>query len=264
MGAGRMVIAVVIMCAAAGRALCQTPASTQDQPTAAVNNDSNPTRAVLFSIRPEFYAPAPSVSQGALIFRYDQATLRQRRWLPGQRGVILRFELPVSYTHVGGTAQQAGLGDGYAQLLLAPYFTRRFAFVVGSGLQVPTASDRLLGSGKWIVAPAVGPLWFFAGRGLLFIKLQNLSSIGGDSTRPDVNFLLITPTFLYGFKPRWWLLADTETRTNWLLDGRTGVKSGLQVGHVFAPQFGAWVKPEMWWGPNQNGWNLKFGLVWYR
>ncbi len=264
MRAGRAIAALVLLCAPT-RGWSQTPESTRDQPNAAVENDSNPTRPVLFSIRPELYAPAPSVSQGAVIFRYDQATFVQRRWLPGRRGVILRFELPVRYTQAGSSPRQTGLGDAYAQLLVAPYFSRRFAFVVGSGLQAPTASDELLGTGKWTLAPAAAPVWFFPGRGLLFVKLQNLSSIGGDSARPDLNFLLITPTVIFRWQTRWWVLADSETKTDWLLDNRTGVKSGLQLGRILAPQFAAWIKPELWWGPNQSGrWNLKFGLVWFR
>jgi hypothetical protein len=261
-----IMIAAAVIVSGAARASGQSPASPVDQPpSAAVENDSNPTRPVLFSIRPELYSPSAEITQAALIFRYDQAVLRKRRWLPGQRGVILRFEMPLSYTNAGATVQQTGLGDGYAQLLVAPYMTRTFAFVVGSGLQVPTASDNLLGSGKWVLAPAAGPVWFVRRRGLLFVKLQQLVSVAGDSGRSAVNTFLITPIFVHSVKERWWVLADSETRTNWLRDARTGVKSGLQVGRILSSGFGLWVKPEVWWGPNRDGrWNLKLGLVWYR
>jgi hypothetical protein len=199
-----------------------------------------------------------------LIFRYDRAGLRQRRWLPGRRGVIFRFELPIAQAQVG-TVERIGLGDAYAQLLVAPYFTPDFAFVVGTGLVIPTASDEILGTGQWILAPAAGPVWFFRGRGMFFVKLQNSVSIGGDAGRPDANVLLVTPTFVHAFAGQWWTLADTEARTNWLRDGRTGVKTGLQIGRAVGSRVGVWVKPEWWWGPNQDGsWNLKFGAVWYR
>jgi hypothetical protein len=60
-------------------------------------------------------------------------------------------------------------------------------------------------------------------------------------------------------------MLDTETKTNWNDDNRTGVKSGVQFGRAFSGRFGAWVKPEVWWGPNQSGqWNFKVGLVWHR
>jgi hypothetical protein len=176
--ARRIGIAVALVPAGASRGLGQ-PA--KNSPAAAANvlrNDSDPTRPILFSLRPEIYSPNRDVTQTALIFRYDRAQLGQRRWLPGKRGVITRFEMPLASTAVSGGATQVGLGDAYAQLLVSPYFTRTFAFVVGSGLRVPTATDPLLGTG-----------------------------------------------------------------------GR----------------FSTWVKPEVTWVSNQdNQWNLKFGLVWFR
>jgi hypothetical protein len=239
-----------------------SPAS-QELPDAP-RNDSDPTRAVFFSIRPELTGLDSDVTRSALIFRYDQAALRKRRWLPGQRGVILRFEVPIAYARIGAR-ESAGLGDAYAQLLIAPHLTSKFAYVVGTGLVLPTASDDGLGAGGWILAPAGGPVWFFRGRGLLFIKLQNSISVGHDPERPATNVFVFTPTLVRTFAGQWWALADTETRTNWLRDGRTGFKSGLQIGRALGSRAGVWVKPEAWWGPNQDGsWNLKFGLVWYR
>jgi len=258
-------LGVAVLVAGAAPARGQTPQGPETAVADAVKNDTDPTRPILFSIRPEFYNPIPGVTQAALIFRYDQAALRQRRWLPGKRGAIFRFEMPLAYTQAGGALQQTGLGDAYVQLLLVPYLTRSFAFFVGSGLQVPTATDTLLGTGKWVAAPASCPVWFFSGRRILLVKFQNLVSIGGDASRPDINTLLVTPTFITSVGSRWLLLADAETRTNWLVDARTGVKSGLQIGRIVAAGFGVWAKPEVWWGPNQDGrWNLKFGLVWYR
>src|SRR5262245_7202960 len=64
-------------------------------------DDSNPTRPVLFSLRPEWYSRTPDVTQAAVILRYDQLTLRGRPWVPGRRA-ILRFELPTTATHVTG------------------------------------------------------------------------------------------------------------------------------------------------------------------
>ena len=236
-----------------------------EQKTAEVlQNDSDPTRAVLFSIRPEFSWLASDVRRSALIFRYDYAALRQRRWLPGRRGVILRFEMPIAQTDIGSRGE-TGLGDAYAQMLVAPYFTQKFAFVVGSGRGMPTATGDLLGTGRWVVAPLTGPVWFFRGRGMFLVRVQNSMTVGSDADRSDFNVFIVAPTFIHSVGSRFWVLADTETRTDWQRDERTSVKSGLQIGRAIAGRVGLWVKPEVWWGPNQDGlWNLKFGVVWYR
>ena len=243
-----------------------TATATHGQATdEAGTDDSNPTRPVLFSVRPEFYNPGGDVSRSALIFRYDRAAFRQRRWLPGRRGVVMRFEGSLARTHLAGRSGETGLGDLYGQLLLIPYFTRSFAFVAGTGLVIPTATGDLLGAGKWVLAPATGPVWFTPGPGMFFVKFQNFVSVSGDSDRADINFLLITPMFVHVFEGRWWLLADTETRTDWTRDERTSVKSGLQIGKAVAPRLALWVKPEVWWGANRDGgWNLRIAMVWYR
>jgi hypothetical protein len=262
----RLGIAALMVAALAAPARAQgDSAGPPEQEVAQVlRNDSDPTRPVLFSIRPEIYSPSSDITQTALIFRYDRAQLAKRRWLPGKRGVITRFEIPLSTTAVSGATTQAGLGDAYAQLLVSPYFSRSFAFVAGSGLRIPTATDNLLGTGKWVVAPAVAPVWFFPNH-IVFVKVQNFSSIAGSASRPDINFFLVTPTLIHKITSSWWYLVDGETKTDWERYNKTGVRGGLQVGHAFASRFAMWVKPEAMWTPDQDRqWNLKFGLVWYR
>jgi hypothetical protein len=227
--------------------------------------DSDPTRPILFSVRPEFYRVTDDGWRMLAIVRYDQALLRKRRWLGGQRGMLIRLELPAAAGQAPGVKTAAGLGDAYAQLLLIPHLTGRFAFAAGSGLFIPTASSRVLGTGKWTAAPAAIPVWFTRGVGMIFVKFQNLTSFAGDSSRPDLNVLLITPTVIRTIGRRSWVFVDTETKTDWQRDGRTGVKSGIQFGHVMVRRAGFWVKPEFWWGPNQDGrWNLKTGFILYR
>jgi hypothetical protein len=228
-------------------------------------DDSNPTRPVLFSIRPEWYSRTPDVSQAAVILRYDQAMLRNQPLLLPRSGLILRFELPTTATHVTGVPTQTGIGDAYAQVLAVPFLSRQVAFVFGSGVLMPTATGSLLGSGKVALAPAAGPAVFFGRGSLLFVKFQDFVSIAGDPDRPDFHYFLITPIWIRAIGQRWWVMLDTETKTNWLDERRTGVKSGVQLGRAFSGRFGMWIKPEKWWGPNQGGqWNLKVGLVWHR
>src|SRR5262245_11069785 len=158
--------------AAGARATAQEPEQEQA-------DDSNPTRPVLFSLRPEWYSRTPDVTQAAVILRYDQMVLRGRPWVPGRRA-ILRFELPTTTIRVTGVPTQTGIGDAYAQVLFVPAVSRRVALVAGTGVLIPTASDSLLGSGKVALAPAVGPLISFGPRTLMFVKVQNFTSIAGD------------------------------------------------------------------------------------
>jgi hypothetical protein len=231
----------------------------------AARTDSDPTRPILFSLRPEFYSVADGVWRAQVVIRYDTAVVRQRRWFSGRRGMLLRFEAPVVTGDTPSIDTQAGLGDAYGQVLVVPYLSGRFAFVAGSGLSLPTATDTALGTGKWTLSPAVTPVWFLRGRGMFYVKLQNFTSVAGDDARPGLDFLLVTPTLISRVGNRMWMLADSETKTDWNDGSKTGVKSGVQWGWLLPGGIGFWVKPEVWWGPNRGGrWNLKTGLVWYR
>ena len=226
--------------------------------------DSDPTRPVFLSLRPEFSRIDDDAERFSLIARYDVGLFRQKGFLGAKSGLILRFELPVFSQADTATASAGGLGDAYGQFLLVPHASRKFLWVAGSGFLAPTATDPLLGTGKWIAAPLVVPVWRLS-RGLFLIKVQNFTSFAGDSERRDLNHLLITPIYIRTVGRNFWVLFDTETKTNWEADGRTGVKTGFQFGRRAGRAYGFWVKPEVWWGPNRDGeWNLKLGLLWYQ
>lgn len=248
---------------------CASPAGAQQSGAvppqrAEVETDSDPTRPVFLSLRPEFYKIADDVERFSLITRYDVGLFKAKGFLGAKSGLILRFELPVFSHANSGTESAAGLGDAYGQFLVVPQATRRFLWVAGSGFLMPTATDPLLGTGKWVAAPLVVPVWRLS-RGLFLVKVQNFTSFAGDSDRSDINHLLITPLLVRTVGQNFWILIDTETKTNWEADGRTGVKSGFQFGRRAGRAYGFWVKPEVWWGPNRDGdWNLKVGLLWYQ
>ena len=75
----------------------------------------------------------------------------------------------------------------------------------GIGLQIPTASDKTLGGGKWAIGPSFDYEYesgnLFAGA----IAIQ-LWSFAGDKDRKSVNMLLIKPFLYYEFVEDWSLV----------------------------------------------------------
>src|SRR5262249_46373598 len=100
--------------------------------------DSDPTRPIFVSVRPEFYRIRDEAWRMLLIGRYDTARMRDR-WFGGKRGMLIRVELPVATGDTPATPARSGFGDTYGQVLLVPFSAGRFALVAGSGLFVPTA-----------------------------------------------------------------------------------------------------------------------------
>lgn len=89
----------------------------------------------------------------------------------------------------GGSESHSGLHLGY-----------------GLGLQMPTASDEALGTGKWSTGPSIDVEYqagrFFGG----FILIQ-LWSFTGDSDRKDVNTLIGKYFLMYDLAENWKLIS---------------------------------------------------------
>ena len=148
---------------------------------------------MFFSIRNEYFNLARGAWTNALIFRSDRIFLRTNPRLGGRAGILTRFDVPIVAAYRGNVGD-IGLGDLYAQAFYVPWLTPRFALAGGTGLTVPTATEKTLGLGKWQVAPVLAPVWFFPQRkGLFFIRFHGHLSFAGDEDRRDVTTLEIVP-----------------------------------------------------------------------
>jgi hypothetical protein len=216
-------------------------------PTATEGADSDPTRPVVWSLREEYY----DLQQGwrnAFLFRVDRAFLSNHPGAVGKRGVLTRLDLPVVARRTNETT--GGLGDIYAQALVVPYLTKQFALAGGSGISLPTATDRRLGSGKLAVAPAALPIWFIPDRGFALLKLQDFISVAGDRDSPDFHYMTITPLLLWRFTGTpYWMHLEAEAQTDWKNQRHTGYKAGFLFGRMTRDRLGAWIKVEAGIGP---------------
>lgn len=227
----------------------QSPTIAPPPPTNA-GDDSDPTRPVVWSVRSEYYnLPGKSSWNNAFLFRVDRAFFKERPRPLGKRGILTRVDIPFVLAHrTDGIS--AGIGDIYAQALLLPYFKGKFVFAAGSGVSLPTATDRRLGTGKLTIAPAAAPIWFIPKRGFFLVKVQDYKSVAGAHDRPDLHYMTVTPLLVWRFKGTpYWTQLDAETQTNWKADGHTGYKAGVLFGRMTKKRMGAWIKVEVGMGP---------------
>lgn len=264
-------LAVFLLCFPSSRiALAQEPqpgsqaAQPQppEEPEAGVDDD--PTRAVFFSIREEYRNLQNGAWNNRIVLRKDAVVLRGRRSF-GRAGSLLRTDVPITTTHLGSETH-TGLGDIYAQALVIPHLSKKFAFVTGTGIVLPTATHKTLGLGKWQVAPLAVPVWFLAKKkGYFYVKFQNYISVAGVGDRPDVNALFINPILNYIPARRWAVQLEAESRTNWENDNRTDFRVGFGAGKVITRRLFLGVKCEIPMGGTRSGdWTLKVINIMYR
>lgn len=240
-----------------------TPAASPE-PEGETLSEADPTRPMFIAVRHEFRDLKNGAWASAAVFRHDRFVLRNLGVKGGGRGFVLRFDVPLNTVRAGGSTK-FGLGDIYAQALWIPRINRRFAFSVGSGISLPTATNRLLGQGKLVIAPVAVPLWYFAKRKrLVTLRMQHFVSVAGSGSRPNVNFTVVDPSIGVAVGRRSWIFTSTEFRWDW----RTKLNSattGIQFGRLLSNRLGFWVKPEIQWGPGRQGdFNVKFGFFRFR
>jgi hypothetical protein len=238
-------------------AVLASPAPAREGTEAAaeeeVGAEANPTRAILYSFREEFDALRGDAWQNVFTMRADAAIFSGAPFPAHARGILLRADLPVTVLHAGSTTQ-GGLGDLYGQALVVPRFSPLFLLPLGTGFIFPTATSSALGSGKFILAPAVIPAVLFPERrGLAYVKFQDWFSFAGASSRPSVHFLTVTPTILWRIGLTSWTLVDAESNTNWKAGATTWARVGFELGTLATRGHGLSLKVEVPFGGSRAG-----------
>jgi len=101
--------------------------------------------------------------------------------------------------------------DGITDLLSAFLFSKQgehegpHHFSASAAVQVPTASDESLGSGKWSFGPAAEYEYHADRFYAAFVAIQ-LWSVAGDPDRKGVSMLMIKPMVTYDLDQRWKLV----------------------------------------------------------
>jgi hypothetical protein len=258
---------LALLASLAGSATAQPSAgvSQPSEPAAegAGAEDEDPRSIVFFNVRFQHIELGDGNSADLVLFRRDAAIKRPRR--PEIQFATLRFDLPVGQTRIQGE-DAAGLGDLYFQALNFRELSKRFSLGSGLAFQLPTATDDLLGSGKWQVAPSLFPLRVLpAKRALFFTRIQDFVSVAGDDDRRDLHYLAIAPTFVKLLGSRRAVLLDTEAFVDWERDGELSWRSGLLVGTKLGGRRAGWIKVEVPWGEHRRGdWTVRASIAWRR
>lgn len=123
------------------------------------------------------------------------------------RTIVPIINQPSLFPHVDNAA---GIGDINPSFFLSPSKPSKFIWGVGPTMTFPTASDNLLGSGKWSMGPTAVGLFMDGPWVVGALANQQWSFAGWGDT--DVNQLLIQPFLNYNL-PRGWYLSSAPIIT---------------------------------------------------
>lgn len=151
--------------------------------------------------------------------------------------LINRLIVPLAYQPelAPGVGNTFGLGDILYQGFLSPDPTGNFSWGAGPAISFPTATDTVLGSGKWSIGPAAVGIWSIDNL-VTGALINNIWSFAGDGDRSDVNFLTFQPFFNYNLDDGWFINTAPIITANWEASGGDvwTVPIGAGFGRVFA------------------------------
>ncbi len=166
-----------------------------------------------------------------------------------------------------------GAGDMIMRMGGRIYSSENIALFVGADVSFPTASERQLGTGKYMIGPGGGVAVPLAKLNSLFLLIATENhSIGGDPSRNDVHFTRIQPAINTIWSKRVWTLVAMAWDINWNNSGKwsNGGKQSLnmlaEVGYQFVDQWSVFAGPGVGLAgrdtPTGVDWGVQAGIRW--
>jgi len=125
-----------------------------------------------------------------------------------------------------------GFGDLNPTFFLSPAKPGKLIWGAGAAVVLPTATNPVLGQGKWSIGPSVVVL-AQPGKWTLGALVNNVFSFAGQSSRKDVNQMVFQYFINYNLKKGWYITWQPTLTANWeVTSGRWVVPFGGGVGRI--------------------------------
>ncbi len=107
-----------------------------------------------------------------------------------------------------------GMGDINPTFFLSPAKPHKLIWGIGPAFLLPTATNKVLGQGKWSGGPSVVAL-VQPGHWTLGVLVSNVWNFAGESDKPAVNQMLLQYFINYNLKKGWFTTWQPIITANW-------------------------------------------------
>jgi hypothetical protein len=212
-----------------------------------------------FDLRGEYDSLQSGASRHLVVSRFDYAF---------SPSFALRVDVPLVSVDPNqpGTSQESGLGDITVRAQWRVLRVPEYAVAVAAEVALDTASEPLLGSGRYIFQPLA-----YAAVGLpkynstVFPYIQQYWAFGG-TTDVQINTTLLRAGFLTRWPKRTYTYVEPSVYVDWERNAQTGGTLELEVGRFVTKNLGFYVRPGVGlWGeiPPVYNWNIEVGLHYF-
>lgn len=143
--------------------------------------------------------------------------------------LITRTIMPVIWQpeFIPGEGRTFGLGDINFTGFFSPANPGKLVWGAGPVIVFPSATDEMLGTGKWSMGPSAVGL-FMEGPWVCGLLMNNVWSFAGTDHRGDVNQMLLQYFINYNLRDGWYLVSAPIITANW--EANSGNKWTVPIG----------------------------------
>jgi hypothetical protein len=159
-----------------------------------------------------------------------------------------------------------GFGDLNPSFFLSPAKPGKLIWGAGTSIVLPTATNPVLGQGKWSMGPSV-VLLAQPAKWTLGVLVNNVFSFAGQSRRADVNQMVFQYFINYNLKHGWYITWQPTLTANWEASngGRWVVPFGGGVGRIMKLGFQPVSLTAQFYGngvhpPGASPWNMRLQI----
>jgi hypothetical protein len=152
----------------------------------------------------------------------------------GKWNLINRMIAPLLWQPYDSTETKFGLSDINYTMFLAPGQPGKIIWGIGPIFSFPTATDDMLGTGKWGIGPSI-VLLTMPSPWVIGVLVNNIWSVAGDEERGDINQMLIQYFINYNIPGGWYLSSAPIITANWKAESGDQwlIPFGGGIGKIF-------------------------------
>lgn len=192
--------------------------------------------------------------------RLDTVTATIR--VPVTQNVGLQVNMPYTWAALGQTGgfTPNGTSDMTFRVGGRVYANDKMALFIGADGSFPTASEPLLGTGKYTIGPG-GAVAIPLPRihSLFFVVIEDFNSIGGDPSRTTIHYTQFKPSINTIWGERWWTEVLLYGYADWAHQRKTTMNLQGEVGHRLTTHWALFVQG----GGGVLGRDSFLGLDWF-
>jgi hypothetical protein len=170
--------------------------------------------------------------------------------------------MPYTWAALGQTAgfTPNGTSDMTIRVGGRVYASDKIAVFIGADGSFPTASEKLLGTGKYTIGPG-GAVAIPLPRihSLFFVVIEDFNSIGGDPSRTNIHYTQFKPSINTVWGERWWTELLLFGYADWAHQRKTTINLQGEVGHRLSKHWALFVDA----GGGVLGRDSFLGLDWF-